>query len=151
SHLFFGHSLDLGKSFRIEGGGDVKRWVQCEVEHASAQETLIKTLLFQSHVTTEKQEHQRLTVSPSGAVLPRPRRLLKQPLVNFLAADSADSAPSGRLWDALLLTPEEEEVTKSLRVIEPRLERLAFLSEPRGTSANILVKVKDFEQRLPLG
>ena len=151
SHLFFGHDLQVEKAFEITGLGEEQHWVRCKIEHASVQETLIRTLYFQSHVTAQKREHERLTISPSGGVLPPPRRLSETPRVNFLAADSADSTSLGQLWDDLLLTPEEEEVTKSLRVIEPNLERLAFLSEPRGGSANILVKLKDFEQRLPLG
>ncbi|HEV7508822.1 MAG TPA: AAA family ATPase [Thermoanaerobaculia bacterium] len=151
SHLFFGHDIQVGKAFGITGFGEERHWVQCEVEHASVQETLIRTLYFQSHSTAQKREHERLTISPSGGVLPPPRRLSEPPRVNFLAADSADSASLGQLWDDLLLTPEEEEVTKSLRAIEPHLERLAFLSETRGSSSNILVKLKQFEQRLPLG
>jgi ABC-type branched-subunit amino acid transport system ATPase component len=151
SHLFFGHDLDLGKSFRIEGDGG-KRWIQCSVEHASIQESLVHTLYLQSHVTAEKKEHQRLTISPAGGVLPPPRRLPEpSPRVNFLAAESTEAASLGQLWDALVLTPEEEEVTKSLRVIEPDLEKLAFLTEGRGNSANIVLRLKGLEQRLPLG
>ncbi|MFY9819736.1 MAG: AAA family ATPase [Thermoanaerobaculia bacterium] len=151
SHLFFGHDLQVGKFFKITGCSEENHWVKCKVEHASVQETLIRTLYFQSHITARKRKHERLTISPSGGVLPPPRRLSEPPRVNFLAADSTDSAPLGQLWDDLLLTPEEEEVTKSLRVIVPNLERLAFLSETRGTSSDILVKLKEFEQRLPLG
>ncbi len=152
SHLFFGHDLKLEKLFKIAAEGEIKRWIQCSVESASDQETLIKTLYLQSHVTAEKKEPQRLTISPYGGVLPPPRRVPEpSPRVNFLAAESTDAARLGQLWDALVLTPEEEEVTKSLRVIEPSIERLAFLSESRSNSANIVLKLKDFEQRLPLG
>jgi predicted ATPase len=152
SHLFFGHDLKVGKSFRIEGQSDTKRWIKCSVEHASAQETVIRTLYLQSHVTAEKKEHQRLTISPLGGVLPPPRRSPEpSPRVNFLAAESTEASRLGQLWDALVLTPEEDEVIKSLRVIAPDIERLAFLSESRSTSANILLKLRGFEQRLPLG
>jgi len=153
SHLFFGHSQDLGKSFRIEGDGDPKRWVKCEVECAPSQAALIKTLFFQSHVTNEKQEHQRLTISPYGGVLPPPPRLQESNLrVNFLAAESLDASRLDQLWYALVLTPEEEEITQALKLVEPNIERLAFLIEGRGTpSPNILLKLKGTDRRFPLG
>ncbi|MFL6194060.1 MAG: AAA family ATPase [Thermoanaerobaculia bacterium] len=149
SHLFFGHELLLGQSFSIEGSGG---WVKCRVEPASDRETVIWTLYFSSHITEQKNRGERLTISPSGGVLPAPRRLPDpNPRVNFLAAESSDAARLGQLWNALVLTPEEEEIIRSLRVVEPNLERLAFLSEARDSSANILLKLKGFEQRLPLG
>lgn len=153
SHLFFGHDLRRGASFKIEGQGDSKRWVECTVEHASPQEKLILTLNLQSHTTTEAGKHERLTISPFGGVLPPPRWLPEpNPRVNFLAAESTlDMGRLEQLWDALVLNPEEAEVVEFLRIIEPRLERLAFIGEGRGASANIVLKLKGFEQRLPLG
>src|SRR3954466_4783480 len=150
SHLFFGHSQDLGRSFRIEGDGDAERWVQCKVEYAPAQETLLKALFFQSHVTNE---HQRLTISPYGGVLSPPPRLQESnPRVNFLAAESLDASRLDQLWDALVLTPEEEGITQALKLVEPNIERLAFLIEGRGTpSPNILLKLKGSDRLLPLG
>ncbi len=152
SHLFFGHDLQVGKFFKIKADGDSKGWITCSAEDASAHEAVIRTLYLQSHVTAEQKNHHRLTISPLGGVLPPPRRLPEpSPRVNFLAPESNDTNHLGQLWDALVLTPEEDEVIKSLRVIAPDIERLAFLSESRSTSANILLKLKGFEQRLPLG
>jgi predicted ATP-dependent endonuclease of OLD family len=146
SHLFYGHELRLGASFKIWGG---ERRVRCTVEQASKSDTLIRTLLFESD---RSDTNERLTISPLGGVLPPPRWMDEEqsPRVNFLAAEATDVAHLGQLWDALVLTPEEQEVIESLRVIEPRLERLAFLSESRGPSVP-LVKLKDSEKRLPLG
>jgi len=152
SHLFFGHEFYLGKSFRIEGLGDTRRWIECTVEHASTQETLILSLHFQSHVTRGQRQDQRLTVSPAGGVLPPPGRLPEpNPRVNFLRAESSDVARLGQLWDALVLTPEEEGVTEALKIIEPGIERLAVVGEGRGASAKVLVKLGGIDQRLPLG
>ncbi|HEY0514944.1 MAG TPA: AAA family ATPase [Thermoanaerobaculia bacterium] len=151
AHLFFGHELHLGKSFRIEGPGDTRRWIECTVKQASTQETLILSLHFQSHVTRGQHQDQRLTVSPGGGVLPPPGRLPKaSPPVNFLRAESSDGARLGQLWDALVLTPEEEGVTEALKIIEPRIERLAVVGEGRA-SAKVLLKLAGMDQRLPLG
>jgi hypothetical protein len=152
SHLFFGHDLRLGNSFSIEATGEPKRQIKCTVEQASDKEALIWTVHVQSHGTAKQREHQRLTISPSGGVLPPPGRLPEpSPRVNFLHAESSDTDSLGRLWDALVLTPEEEEVTEALKMIEPRIERLAVLGEGRGASAKILLKLAGLEQRVPLG
>ncbi len=152
SHLFFGHGLQMGTSFKIEGHGETDRWVKCTVEPASDRETLIKSLLLRSDVTSRSDRDERLTVSPLGGVLSPPRRRPESnPRVNFLAAESIHEDRLGQLWDALVLTPEEEEIIESLRIVEPQVERLAFLAEGRGTSANILLKLKGLEQRIPLG
>jgi hypothetical protein len=152
SHLFFGHGIRVGKSFSIKADGEPRRWVKCMVEHASDEETLILTLCFESHVLDSQGREQRLTISPSGGVLPPPGRLPEpKPRVNFLRAESSDVARLGQLWDALVLTPEEEGVIEALKMIEPRIERLAVLGEGRGASAKILLKLAGFEQRVPLG
>lgn len=153
SHLFFGHDLRFGTSFKIEGHGETDRWVMCTVEQASKRETLIKTLRLRDSVRpTLHLGGERLTISPSGGVLPPPRRMPESnPRVNFLAAESILEGRLGQLWDTLVLTPEEEEITESLRIVEPQVERLAFLAEGRGTSANIVLKLKGIEQRIPLG
>ncbi len=147
SHLFYGHDLRPGKNLKIVGFGEFELWVQCSVEKIV--DSLQKILRFRSNSIGHEAI---LTVSPSGGVLPPPLRGAEShPRLNFLAADSTDSAHLGQLWDALVLTPEEKEITESLRIIEPQIERLAFLSEGRGGSANILLKLKGVEQRVPLG
>lgn len=146
AHLFFEHRLKIGNSFRIKR--DEKEWIQCTVELAYYEEAERPTLAFDSHVGSSKKELTRLTISPSGGVLPPPRWMAEaSPRVNFLAAESVDLASLGELWDLLVLTPQEQEVTQALRVLDPQLERLAFLSEGR----RIFLKLKEVDQRLALG
>jgi predicted ATPase len=150
SHLFFGHELKVGKSFSIEADRE-RRWVKCTVEHASDRETLILTLCFESHVTVSQGRNQRLTISPSGGVLRPPSHLAEpKPRVNFLDTRLSGTGQLGKLWEALVLTPEEDEVVEALKIIEPRIERLAVLGEARGTPAKILFKLDGVEQRIPL-
>jgi len=148
SHLFFGHDLRLGTSFKVEGQGEADRWVKCTIELASTLETTIRSLAFESHLTDQQNTRQRLTISPLGGVLPPPQYLPDpSPPVNFLTAEAADLSHLGHLWDDLVLTPGESEVISALKIIEPGIEKLAFLGENRG----IIVKLKSSEERLPLG
>jgi len=125
--------------------------VKCTAEHASDRETLILTLCFESHVTASQGRNERLTISPSGGVLPPPSHLAEpKPRVNFLDPRLSGTGQLAKLWEALVLTPEEDEVIEALKVIEPRIERLAVLGGARGAPAKILFKLNGIEQRVPL-
>lgn len=151
SHLFLGHDLREGKAFRIESDGESARFVECTAEHALSNETVILSLRFVSHLTPQKGHEDRLTISPAGGVLPPPRRRAEaNPPVNFLKAEGVDAFSLSQLWDQVVLTPEEETVIRALLIIEPRVDRLAFLSRERNLPPVILVKLSGLEQRLPL-
>jgi len=143
SHLFFGHDLRLRTFFEIRGAGVAERWVRCTVEEGSRSDTLIRTLHFESGPSDTTDF---LTISPAGGVVaPSPHWPGTSPRVNFLAADAGELTHLNELWDALVLTPEEQEVVESLQIVEPRIERVAFRA-----SAPV-VKLKDLEVVLPLG
>jgi hypothetical protein len=72
-------------------------------------------------------------------------------VVNYLGTELAESTLS-YLWDAVALTDKEERAIEALRIVEPRIERIAFLGEPsRRSVRNVFVKLADSERRLPLG
>src|SRR4030095_3921110 len=130
SHLFFGHRLKVGNSFKIEH--DKKDWIECTVTLASFQDAKRPALALARGMGGLVRELPRLTISPSGGVLPPPRWMSEEnPRVNFLAAEGIDVANLGELWDLLVLTPQEQEVTEALRFLDPQIERLAFLTESR--------------------
>jgi len=142
SHLFFGHDLQPGAFFEVKGDGFGR--IACTVEKIAGGR---QALRFYSERENTKR---RLILSPQGGVLrPQPpsRRLpeASRPRVNFFVAESSDLSNLFQLWDPLVLTPEEEEVNNALRIIEPRVDRMAF-----RTSAPV-VKLKDVKQVLPLG
>jgi predicted ATPase len=71
--------------------------------------------------------------------------------VNFLGSEAVERDRLGELWDEVVLEPEEEGVTEALRIIDPRIERIAFIGDSPRASRNIFLKLADSEQRLPLG
>jgi predicted ATPase len=150
SHLFFGHALEVGNNFTIDSAGEAHRHVQCTVEHASVSDTIILSLRFVSHLTPKKTAD-RLSISPAGGALPPPRRQAEpSPPVNFLKSEGIDVFSLNQLWDRVVLTPEEEPVLEALQIIDPRVDRIAFLGGGRSTSSNIVVKLSEMERRLPL-
>ncbi|HSK75466.1 MAG TPA: AAA family ATPase [Thermoanaerobaculia bacterium] len=151
SHLFHGHALQKGASFSIEGQGEMGYWVRCDIEFAGSAEGPILSLRFLSHLTNEGPV-ERLSISPSGGVLPPPRyRAEASPRVNFLDIEATHAARLSQLWDSVVLTPEEERVATALQIIEPRLERIAFVGENGKVSRSIFLKLASSNQRLPLG
>ena len=59
------------------------------------------------------------------------------------------------MWNAVALTEEEDEVIHALQIIEPDVERIAFLSSGGTRSPNategVVVKLRDSDMRMPLG
>jgi AAA15 family ATPase/GTPase len=145
-HLFHGHTLKVDSSFRISGGS--RLWVQCEVvekEGDPTGEEPNSALQFSS--SSEKAR----SVSP----FLRDVEAVQWPFasdsyrpVHFLGTETVLASELGELWYDVVLTPEEEGVLEAIRIVEPDIERIAVLGE--GDSS-IFVKLRDTEQRLPLG
>jgi hypothetical protein len=74
------------------------------------------------------------------------------PSVNFIGTTDPEYRLAS-LWDQILLTPNEEKVIESLRIIEPSVERIASLSRPsgRGTPSPIVLRLRGSDTRVPIG
>jgi hypothetical protein len=68
----------------------------------------------------------------------------------FLGTQVFEARQLGELWDELVLTPEEANVVDALKIIEPRIERIAF-GRGAGFQGSFYVKMSDSNQRVPLG
>lgn len=146
SHLFHGHVLKPAISFSISGDGDMQRFVHCKISLESAR----LSVHLKSHV-----EDDRFPISPDGGLQIGYRVvnmfLLPPPPVNFLGSEAIERDRLGELWDEVVLEPEEEGVTEALRIIDPRIERIAFIGDSPRAPRNIYLKLADSGQRLPLG
>ncbi len=159
SHLFYGHVLRIGDSFRIESGP--QSWVQCDiVELIDVVEQTQQLAPSEPALALSfggNDEKRLLPLSPFGGVSDlirrrniQPASLETSPRVNFLTTESSDPFFLSRHWDSIVLTPEEEGVVAALQIVDPTIERIAFAGELRS-SRGILLKMADSEQRLPLG
>lgn len=165
-HLFCGHALQLGSSFRIESSGWPARTFACEVVSAheagdSDQAGLalpeVEPLMA---VRVEASNPDRVATIPltaqGGLHRDTWRRFLQEgikgssssPVVSMISPSTADTGSLGVLWDRIVLTPEEDRVIEALRIIEPEVERLAAISRARD---GLLVKLRDMDMRIPLG
>lgn len=169
SHLFFGHALERGV-FTIRSGGRERRAVECRIVEASGFD--VEDDAVQGRLPVVEPVGPALAVSFKSEAIPTPifirlsasggiplqtRRRYSMSMqdtlspVHFLQPEVSAAASLSRLWDRIVLSPEEGRVVEALRIIEPRIDRIAFLGDDRRYGRNIFLKLSDSEQRLPLG
>jgi len=90
--------------------------------------------------------HMRMSLVVTGR-LDAPTR---QPALNFVPTSGLSSRSLSERWNTLALTPQEDLVVEALRVIEPQVERVAFLQDPQKLP-RIVLKLKGSPARVPLG
>lgn len=91
---------------------------------------------------------------PVGVLSPRLIRTRRspseRPTYNFITTSGLDLRHLVQLWDGIVLSPEEELVLDSLRIIEPDLERLAAVDREVSSGAFMLLR-RGSDRRIPLG
>lgn len=89
--------------------------------------------------------------------------------IRFITATSLTAADAASLFDQIVLTPQEDLVLDAMRLIDPRIDRIAvsgmemnpFISVSGtetspfiagiGSKASVLVRLKGFDDRVPIG
>lgn len=160
--LFLGHQLREGVSFRVGPVDAPAEEVECSV---IATRTVDLSKIAPPFRLSEAgasgigleagvgDDRAILPLSPEGGLrqtysngdgLPRVHSLGNdQPPARFL------TGPGAALWQDVVLTPSEDQVTAALRIIEPRIERLAAAPRP-GDNVEFFVKLRGADARVPL-
>jgi len=77
--------------------------------------------------------------------------LVREGDVSFRSAEGLARKGVGSLWDGISLTPLEDDVLASLRIIAPGVEGLSFVGEPESSAGRIpIVRIKGIDEPLPL-
>lgn len=153
SHLFYGHSLKLGAAFKISSTSEL--WVHCEITDSPQQlfappEGFTPVLSYKSST-----QENGLLINPFWDSFQPPRPLSVSSSTDsgpvlFLGTEAVSASRLGQLWDSIVLTPEEAGVVTAIQIVEPDIERIAFLGEGR-INRSIFLKPAGTEQRIPLG
>ena len=171
SHLFHGHECKLQSSFSIralEGGANVS--LECDVvpydkrpngEKELFSETysleprvslLVKCSSMDEPVSLPLSMGAGLSVDYLRHMGVRPNPGAKP--TSFVGTETLDVALA-EFWDSIALTEEEFNVIETLKILEPGIERIAFLSQRyfryRSLPGGIYVKLKYRDNRIPLG
>jgi len=167
SHFFHGRDFAIGASFEIEG--DSKRSkVRAQVVDASSldeQHNLFDDIPSDSSINVLEISGKQYPVFDDGALfVGRPLNFRRQvdarrrpTPVQFVSADSLNLGIMHVIWNNLLIDSKEEEVVSAMRILDPSIDGVYFLSDydsrrspPRSHGA-ILVSFNDGRGRLPLG
>ncbi|HEV8640984.1 MAG TPA: ATP-binding protein [Methylomirabilota bacterium] len=164
SHQFFGHVIE-GAHFSISGTPGPKS-VTCQIIEVTSERSVAEPDLFGlaqlgpslaiSFLSGSSPGPVVLPLLPTGAISSEARRRISLAPVessaaaNFLRPESIETPRLNALWDSIALKPEENKVVEALQIIEPSIERIAFLGE-RRLRRGVFLKLRDSDQRLPIG
>ena len=176
SHIFFGHTCSAGTSFSLSSD-DGKRTLTAKVlaleeveEEADIWDPRLKTWLQRRLPAWEEEDTPMFVMSfdrgspESRSVLPvmedgsimferHPRLMRNGPSgspVHFLTLESFDPAAMGGMWDTVLAEGSESEIVRDMRLLEPGLDSIQFLTSA-GRKGGILVGLRGGGRRLPIG
>ena len=175
AHLFYGHVIKLGSGFKIEGFNGKPVSIYCEIVHAPREEESNQLPIFDADeglvlnflLKVDSLNPLLLPLSPSGGI---PSEALRRrsyginaitsatvgdtvdvPPIRVIPTQGLEARNMGQLWDGVALTPDEPKVIEALQIIEPRIEKIAFLGRESSRSAGIVVKLSSSDTRLPIG
>ncbi len=162
SHLFAGHLLQEGVEFSIEGNSSTLGAV-CTIQvpgpdYRRSNDTLehwgqgsFPFILKSSQLRPRGNSQTTTLISERGTLPNLPHHVPPagkvRPAVRYVGTEGLEPGRLDQLWDAIVLTPEEQHVLDALGIIEPGIERLAALQG----SATILVKLRNSDARIPIG
>ncbi len=174
SHFFNGHEFQSGSFFRIATENDLGTITISVVTKEDIDQTRplfdeLKEAVSPYALRFERTNHSSgaesfiVPVAETGAISPRVtrrpssvRELEKGAMpVQFISPDSLEPLPMSQMWDRVLVEGKEEQVNSSMRILEPRLSNVQFLTSPNpfrsGHRGGVVIGLKDEKRRTPLG
>lgn len=174
--LFYGRSPTIGTSFRLSAQGEANErdaTYECSLQALEEEERTVLqvqlALAQPSDVETLSEPHgllddglsplaleiqfgqQRVRVPLSQRYLPRARMDTRQPTkVQFLGTSLFSAGDTAALWEQIALTDKEDDVIRTLRVIEPSVQRIAVLGG-QNRRVSVYLQLAGEKGRVPLG
>jgi hypothetical protein len=164
-HIFHGHELVENAFFRVSATNDFHSQQLIARVVDGSQRSLFpedgKGLDLELVREGNAPLARRIPITPSGHLITemrsfsRPRDEAALP-TKFITTEALKRDEVIALFDAIVLTPEENSVIEALRTIEPLLERIAPISSDKRGSIDssrggLVVKLRGSAQRIPIG
>lgn len=163
-HLFYGHEVDVGSRFSILGGNHNNgEGIAVSVEHTGQLNLFEDLQEFVLVIEWLGQENENIKLplsSKEGLPLDYARRVRRDfkgstARTQFVTSSSLTTEKMVELFDRVVLTPEEDLVTKALQTIEPSIERIASVGSEKyryaGSRSGFVVRLASGDQRIPIG
>lgn len=118
-------------------------------------------------VESDLRERSEIPITPHGRIVETAHRFRDRsgptwhreliepdlPEARFISTWRDDLRDVAASWEQVVLTPDEQPILAALQILEPDLERVAFVSSnvPGSHGPGFVVKLRGSDRRLPLG
>ncbi len=162
-YMFRNHVMEIGSSFRIRAHNSGIDEIEWAVVKAPRREPPVLVAETISITGSRLKEPREVPLTFRGGIdavfVSRDLRSAiyasDSPPTVLVPAESLNVSSLAEMWDDIALTDDEREVLEALRILDSRIERMAFLagtlSGPRRKNAGIVLKLSGFDRRMPLG
>ena len=172
-HLFSERDLDRPVSIEADRITTTNLRIWNEKISLSVEQSQQAQLGFQEPAPTVKDGNLALRMNWSSAAdefsapltlegfLPLPSRLMRarngsSKAVKFIGTNGISAMEVVRLFDDLVLTEDEKHVTQALRIVEPRVERIASATSDRWPAygevpSGVFLRLEGAADRIPIG
>lgn len=162
SHLFFDRQLEGEAAIKLQANNGlfaltisyIQDWEQLSLDLDAAESPLATSYL---QIFNGRQD-KAIKIPLEGDLLESrllgrhmPRLADSKTAANYVTTKGFDYELLAGLWDAITLTPKEDNVVQMLQVIDETVERISFTSRFRTANFGILVKQMGSDTRIPLG
>ncbi len=177
SHFFYGHGFSSNSRFELradDGLGKMSVYVvnvvdspdedqQLRFEELNAPSNYGLAIRMEGERYPFARLHAAIPVSVEGAMSPdlaaRYGRLVRGKLddgsVQFVTPDSLERGSMREMWDKVITEGKEQDVVNAMRILEPKLSSIAFLSGERTSRfearSGIIIGFEGTQRRYPLG
>lgn len=175
SHLFYGHEFRPGSSFGFLSTSNYgpRRSLAYHVSEVtrgqspdlfSPRDEAIGSRMVLTAVSDGAEPYSNYLLSRRGGItldaLDSSRRARRESIelmpARFVSTESLSVSELAAMWNQIVLTDAENRVLSALRFLEPKIERIAPLTNMRATSATgsrggFLVKMADQATPIPIG
>lgn len=167
-HLFYGHKIDPGSSFSISGRNDndlkyisvfVESTEKLNSDNLRPELRKLNELFLDIKCSEQERKIDPLPLSLEKG-LPvnyiRYIHYLKNPvaITQLVTSSSLTISKMVKLFDDVVLSPEEELIIEALQTIEPSIERIAAVNQDNrynNSRSGFVIRLTNSDQRIPIG
>jgi AAA15 family ATPase/GTPase len=169
-HIFYGHQLTPARSIHIRSQQEEQLSIEIQASPKNeqvlvpaAEELETRFLAWELIACYNENAQFKISLLPNATIssFVSPQSTEKNNNYSSLVGTNKDNfnliktteisfKELALYWDAITLTPKEENVVAALQILEPDVERISFTSNPTNYSG-ILIKIRGQNNPVPLG
>ncbi len=160
-HLFYGHNIHKGSHFSVSANSQDQQEAINFIIESSPQLSLFEEFqdLNLSMYWLGSQHRFELPLTSTTVPLKYFREIDPElqetnTVIQWLNSSTLTTEKMVEFFDDIVLTPEEAVITTALQIVEPNIDRIASLvsaTHSQGATTRFVAKLKDSDERIPIG